>query len=134
MRIAEQWLALGDDLPLELAKVLTPKEEWKHDFPETRDLYRPFIINAYGPCRKCRRHRMYEFTKCHLPDPIIIAWHMAIGWFRKYPVVVTREGTPLDKIWAITQTGQCLDEWLMYHAQPKHYLIAAAMAAEGSTE
>ena len=29
-RTVEQWLALGEKLPVELAKVYVPKEQWKH--------------------------------------------------------------------------------------------------------
>ncbi len=134
-RTAQQWLTLGDDLAVELAKVFTPGPR-KHDFPEMRDLYRPFIINAYGPCRKCRRHRMDEFTNCHLPDRIKIDWNTAMEWFRKVPllniinILAEVSNAAIDDVedWQADEQGE-VNLWFLIYAQPKHYLIAAAMAA-----
>ena len=129
MRTAEEWVAL-DDLPVELAKVFTPGP-WKH-----AALSR---LNESGRawCRKCERWIQFgcESPKpCFVPDPINIKdWTAAKYWQGK---------CDRDKWYAMMEElyyaipediCRCPWEWIIFDAQPKHYLIAAAMAAGRST-
>lgn len=142
MRTAKDWLAVyrAGDLPLEAAKVLVPENEREHDFPEKRNIYPPFNIMRYKPCRKCGRHRMYEFKRCHLPGPIKLNWNTAMEWRDKIKMKAVRKfmvayqdvfeaecGGPTG--YANRTNSLWLDWWIL-HAQPKHYIIAACLAAE----
>ncbi len=112
---AKEWLEVPDqDLPVKLAEVLAPGP-WKHDMDSRRA----------GVCHKCKR---LPDGYCPVPDPITIDWNTAMEWFRK----VTKDEKMLSEVMdTITEKGDWSWFWI-YHAQPKHYLIAAAMAAEGS--
>ena len=79
IRTTAEWLALGD-LPLEAAKVLVPKKEWKH-------------LDAGGThCPRCgQKIRQGHYNNpglptdmmknpCSVPDPLTIDWNTAKYW------------------------------------------------------
>ena len=123
MRTAKDWLAYGDELGLELAEILTPGPSEHH-------------WGDGGRCFKCHINNINRLADepCPVPAPITIDWNTAMEWFRK------TDGAQ-DCIWEIFQIfreptiksdGPLLlfGDWLTDLAQPKHYLIAAAMAVE----
>ncbi len=131
-RTPEQWLACGDDLPLELAKVLAPKP-WKHSH---------VIDDDEKYCGKCGFSDSQQQPYCSVPDPIKIDWNTAMKWRDEACCTATGlelvyqamvdicEEEPIDYL----TDDNGFDMWLFKIAQPKHYLIVAAMAAEGATE
>ena len=131
-KTVEQWLALGDDLPVELAKVFTPKT--KHKWLEPAVYYGPSDPLGYVvKCQKCGHIKTVqeEIDGCSVPDKIKIDWNTAMEWFR-FKADRNRVEQSITAIWEA-----CVDLnvigyrwWLKYYAQPKHYLIAAAMAVE----
>ncbi len=118
-RTVKEWLALGDKLGVELARVLTPGP-WRHEWYGSTD----GVL-----CRKCYDFRDEETTPdlCPVPDSIDINdWNTAIEWFRK------TDGA-IDCLFAIwqhidnnTEHLEMWGDWLCLNAQPKHLLIAAA--------
>ena len=124
-RTPEQWLACGDDLPLELAKVLAPKP-WKHSH---------VIDDDEKYCGKCGFSDSQQQPYCSVPDPIKIDWNTAMEWRDKVPL----DSLPLfleamESLWRAEKIVVCFEDWAVCRAQPKHYLIAAAMAGERSKE
>ena len=70
MKTAKKWLGYGEELALELAKVLTPGP-WKHDMDSRRA----------GVCHKCKR---LPDGYCPVPDPIDIKdWNVAKYWQKR---------------------------------------------------
>lgn len=134
-RTAQDWLAIPEqDLPTELAKAVTPGP-WKHKRGER------------GKCLKCGRHvstvAVYEPVGCNVPDRIKIDWNTAKYWQLKCNKAIFADR--LLDIYRETCTADSIDTggfyviykyttWLRELAQPKHYLIAAAMAAERKEE
>ncbi len=124
-RTPEQWLGLGDEFGVELAKVLTPGP-YSH------------AIGHYGEwiCVKCRTTFPSDENiprTCPVPDPITIDWNMAMKWRDKTGYLDFEYW--LNEVWKpLTDFDDCFydsyDLWKDTKAQPKHYLIAAAMAAE----
>lgn len=127
-KTAGQWLAIPDDkLPTAFGEVLTPGP-WKHD--ADMDRY------GFGDCKKCgdRLGQKRSPEHCPVPDPIKIDWETAMEWFRKshecyghlreiYFIICQEAVNRSTSPW-----------WMLYESQPKHYLIAAAMAAERKEE
>ncbi len=119
MRTAEEWLAIPEDkLGVELAKLRTPGP-WKHSTPN----------RSGGRCYKCGTitddwDSAIEGSGCPVPDAININdWNVAMEWFRQHNPsrTILRQVCGPHPIDCIT--------WFLAIAQPKHYLIAAAMAA-----
>lgn len=115
-RTVDQWLAIPeDDLPTELGR-LTPGP-WVHRW-------------RYNRCKKCNvTLKEGQFKCCSVPDPIDIKdWNVATKWARKH----FGEGLLLYMKqmweWSGYELEMSFPHWLLAKAQPKHYLIAAAMA------
>lgn len=131
-RTAEQWMVLGDDLPTELAKVFTPKEECKHDWVDLI-LRMPGLCNLKYKCTRCTLHVANKTEFGCVPDPIKTDWNTAKEYqnkcndneFLKNLRQVYRESVS-DR----TTKDVLLVGWIMFDAQPRHYLIADAMALE----
>ena len=138
MRTAKEWLALGDELAVKLAEVFMPGP-WKHKRKTIK--HGQGLMNTYE-CFKCGfafspgsdGGSWEEGPDCPVPDPIVIDWNTAMEWRDK---MVEKYG---GYIWE----GALFDvEMVEIHAyqdfvmdtlsQPKHYLIAAALA-EGAKE
>ena len=136
-KTVEEWFALGDDLPLELGRVLTPgpwNHTWEEGFWNESETMRISLR-----CSKCK-----VFTKdtkrdtpsqyCSVPDPITIDGNTAMAWRDK----TVGKGLLLymKKMWEWSgyELEISFPQWLLSYAQPKHLLIAAAMAAEGEEE
>ncbi len=146
MKTVQQWLDLPkDERALEFAEVLTPGA-WKHKYQNwTRHSEHDLIFHDRC-CPKCGlcisvdvfRDRTSPWmisagpthTPCSVPDPITIDWNTAKYWQEKcdrdswYAIMEEIYYTIPDDI------CRCPWEWVIFDAQPKHYLIAAAMAAE----
>ncbi len=120
-RTAAEWLQIPEDkLGVKLAEVLTPGP-WKHGA-------------CMGPVAKCTKcGEVYwdngkfvgKGKSCSVPDPITIDWNTAMAWFRKAKPLASVLRSLCGPSW-ISETN-----WMLTEAQPKHYLIAAAME-EGS--
>lgn len=131
-KTAQQWLALPDkDLPVELGRVLTPKEEWKHRWHK--------YPRGFRKCTKCEmKHRYCKDDSCSVPDPVTIDWNTAIGIYRQ--LGPQRVDMYLHRIWEvlieipISKNYMSYEMWKDEDAQPKHYLIAAAMAVARRTK
>ena len=150
-----EWLALPDDkLGVALAKVLTPGP-WKHDLV----LHGSYSF-THWECRKCKQSFKtgqvksanytgstgYDWCEgatkdpCPVPVPIDINdWNVAMGEYRKRGP--QRVDIYLHRLWEtlirIPHEHKFLgcevmeyDMWKDECAQPKHYLIAAAMCKE----
>ena len=132
-KTVEQWLALGDDLPVELARVFTPGP-WKHDWDACGH-------NAHNKCQKCGKawassnNAIKRNFSCPIPGPIDIKdWKVAMEWRDK--AVKDKDPTMFTGI-LLECFGGGIEgdiDACFANAQPKHYLIAAAMAAERSKE
>ena len=131
-KTVQEWLELPEDeRALEFGRVLTP-EPWKHNNtglgPEGITLEYP---KSY--CPKCHKEFADTADKCEdsdlycsVPDPITIDWNTAKYWQGKcdrdswYAIMEEIYYTIPDDI------CRCPWEWVIFDAQPKHYLIAAA--------
>ncbi len=132
----QQWLGY-DDLPLELAKVFTPRP-WKHDI-------RPILDPDYRyGCKKCdAREQSYSrlaFTAdCSVPGRIKIDWNTAIPMLRKVwneakdTMLVRDTYTIAADVWRMQYpdkecySPQEIDQWLWRQASPEQQLIIAAL-------
>ena len=126
LKTAQEWLAYGDDLPVKLAKVFTPGPH-SHDFYGGKD----------EPSEKCLKCNLDEDTVecfCSVPDPITIDWNVAMEWFRKAPktqvTVIAMRSVYRFATGMRARLDYTVIRWFLEFAHPKHYLIAAAMAAE----
>ena len=122
MRTAKEWLAVPEDeLGVELAKVLTPGP-WKHKW----------VSGEQGKqvCKKCHTRYSLQAVKdsCPVPDPIKVDWNVAMEWFRESKPLKSILRSLCGPSWASATS------WMLVEAQPHHYLIAAAMAAERTEE
>ena len=135
-RTAEQWLAL-DDLPTELARALTPGP-WKHNWVHTgknnfEEVKKDGVtFQAEKICHRCKTVFPMGDTSCYgdcsVPDRIKIDWNTAMEWYKKDGKLWTVQEA-MDKIHrACTNSGDSVF-WWDHESEPKHYLIAAAMAA-----
>ncbi len=135
MTISE-WLKLPKaELDIELAKVLTPEHDWHG--------------NHYGTvCHKCYDYKGDETTPpaCSVPNPIDSDdWNVAMEWFRKFGRTRENQDTIAEihrdiydrvhipnpvHISKIGLSEGSMSWWWKYIAQPKHYLIAAAVSKE----
>lgn len=138
---AQEWLQRYDQdkdkFAIELAKVLTP-EPWKHEWG---------VGGCFTFCRKCQVNMIDKprESPCLIPNPIDINdWNVAMEWRGK---IIDKYGC---KVWSDAQTTianithplpslaeidaglEVVKAKAFYsdYAQPKHYLIAAAMAKE----
>ncbi len=129
-----EWLQLDDEtLTHKLGEVLTPKNEWKHDYK--------FVKHTGFRCKKCKSQRGTE--SCPIPNPITLDWNTGIEYYRAMgPQLVE---IYLHRIWERlvenppdTKFLGCevidYEMWKDENAQPKHYLIAAAISMEKSHE
>ena len=127
-RTAEQWLAL-DDLPTELAKSLTLNRKSAH-----RMYARKFKTDTETVwcCHKCENEwsTNQEGEPCSVPDPITIDWNTAMEWRDKVHAIRFDDAMYVIYRAASHASVWRYSDWLRRHAQPKHYLIAAAMAVE----
>lgn len=74
----EQWLQLGDELGVELAKVLTPGP-WRHRDRATMDPH--FVCECCKCGRKGKTSGQLLFkADCPVPDPIKLDWNTAMEW------------------------------------------------------
>ncbi len=127
-RSATEWLALGDDLGLELAKVLTPGP-WEHDWFD--NLHVPRCIKCQ--CDDIKGHPEY----CTAPDPIDTTdRNAAVEMIRSLFV------SPKQQAGFLTELVDVCDEapidyldcepsfmlWLLFIANARELWIAAAMA------
>ena len=147
---AAEWLQLDDDtLAAELAKVLVPGP-WEHVFvKDDGDVSTCHCVKCGGACHgpngKCWRGQPVTDTscsfytdgnmRCPIPDPIdITSWGAAMKIYRN----TDHSMDCMEKLHEVVFEGVSLYDafsvWLSQDAQPKHFLIAAAMAAEGSKE
>ena len=136
-RTVQQWLAL-DDLPTELARVLTPGP-WEHRNGGHGGEIR--CNKCFAKCDEQDNKCEYHFKPCLVPDPITIDWNTAMEWFRKYRpdyaifrdiyMAMHKSAEPwhiyLHTVW----------KWIANMCEVKEArirLIAAAMAAERKEE
>ncbi len=131
---AAEYLALPDDkLGVAVAERLS-KKPWKHEsFWHFSGKYR---------CRKCDLEHEYDTihrSGCSVPDAIDIKdFNVAMEWIRKSGRTQGRLRTwhalcHVSKI-VLRKSRPIIWQWAIFHAEPKHYLIAAALAAEGAKE
>lgn len=121
MRTAPDWLAIPEDeLGVKLAKVLN-KKPWEHDW---------FDNLRVPKCSKCGcdADSKTRTTFCSVPDRIKLDWKTAMEW-RDKTVEICGE----DVFWCELENVIYQDKYedsdvaMVTVAQPKHYLIAAAM-------
>jgi len=136
---AKEWLEVPEaELPVKLAEVLTPgpvEHEWELRIMGTEG------SQSYE-CMRCetvfhfpdRRAYLKELPCCPIPDPVKIDWNTAMEWFRKTKGAIDC----LFQIWQHhfdnAEQVESWGDWLAMTVQPKHYLLAAAIAAEGEQE
>ena len=148
-RTPKQWLAL-DELGVAVAEVLTPGP-WKHGYQNwTRHSEHDLILHDRC-CPKCGlcisvdvfRDRTSPWmisvgpteTPCPVPDAIDIKdLNVAMEWIRKSGRTQGRLRTwhalcHVGKI-VLRKSRPIIWQWAIFHAEPKHYLIAAALAAK----
>ncbi len=144
MRTAKQWLALGDDLGLELAKVFTPGP-WEHK-RERNSEYRLECVKCNAKCVSgtwacsiCEIHCPLFFDPCTVPDPVDTEdWKLVIDYIRKTFVsdrqrsdfltelVDMCDAAPVDYLGTNDDSDFML--WLLFITQPRKLWIAAALA------
>ncbi len=123
----KEWLALGDELGVELGRVLTPGP-WEHSWVSNPN---------QSQCSRCNGECDLIATPqfCPVPDPIDVNdWNTAIEWFRK------TDGA-IDCLFAIwqhidnnTEHLEMWGDWLCLNAQPKHLLISAARKMKNNAQ
>ncbi|KKL22213.1 hypothetical protein LCGC14_2437650, partial [marine sediment metagenome] len=126
-RTAGEWLALGDELGPELAKMFTP-EPWEHSWASNPNHRR---------CSRCKGECNLIATPqfCSTPDPIDTKdWNVAMEWRDKVHAIRWDDAMYVIYRAASHASVWRYSDWLRRHAQPKHFLIAAAMAAGRSKE
>lgn len=128
-----EWLSLDDNLlGVELGKILTPGP-WKHNVEP--------ISSQHVKCNKCRKTicvtgQKWDFPNsqpCPIPDAIDINdWGLAKAeqakcdgqaFYDTLRTVIAAEGE-------VGENAIYMGYWIVTHAQPKHYLIAAALAGK----
>ncbi len=127
-RTPAEWLALGDELGVELAKVFTP-EPWGHDWFD--NLHLPRCIKCQ--CDDTKGHPDH----CPAPDRIDIKdWNVAMAWRDKI-----RKGTDeynftkaLKEIQKQLYPDLRFEYWLKFRVLCRDYLRAAAMAQQTKME
>ena len=134
-RTAEQWLTL-DDLPTELARVFTPGNG-VHQYKQIE--FRQPTIGIRYKCVRCNKEwnsaeLPHGFVACSVPNPITIDWNTAMEWRDKVHAIRWDDAMYVIYRAASHASVWRYSDWLRRHAQPKHYLIAAAMAAERKEE
>ena len=125
---AQEWLALSEsEQAVKLAEVLVEKP-WKHEWHG----------DHYGTmCHKCYDYKGDETApqSCPVSDPIRIHdWDVAMEW--RVSVGEDSFYTNLKRVRSIAvgigtmESKESFLWWILFRAQPIHYLIAAAMAKE----
>ncbi len=137
---ANEWLKIPEqDLPVKLAEVLA-KKPWMCGAA--------MVDEGCCTCPKCGETywKNGKFVgsadPCPVPDPIKIegpeAWNTAMEAYRD--VGPQRADTYLHQVWEMLIESPAYVKYMGYEmwkdeeSQPKHYLIAAAMAVEGKQE
>ncbi len=153
-RTAAEWLKIPkDELGVKLAEVLKVS---KHNWLEPAVYHGP--EDPLGFVKKCQKcGHVYTIAEasipCPVPDPIKLDWNTAMEWFRKtatdYQERLTGAVVEIflyeiddgngnaDRMVGLLKKKQLEANaiaWFTFYAQPHHYLIAAAMAAEGAKE
>lgn len=113
----------ASDLAIELGRVFTP-EPWKH-----------CGMNIVpGICNRCG-NKYSPATSCTIPNPIKIDWNTTMEW-RDNTVKAFGRDVWLNALREVIAEDEeqtsCLFAGCLVSAQPKHYLIAAAMVVEGA--
>ena len=120
MPTVEQYLAMTDEkLALEAAEVLTPGP-WKHKWAAG---------GCFTFCKKCQCNMIDKprESPCTVPDRIKLDWNTAMEWRDKVNPI--RWFKALVEIWLEeTKEEVFCERDVLFDAQPRHYLIAAAMA------
>ena len=130
----KEYLAMDDKtFAVEIAKKLTPGP-WKHD-PEP-DASARFICTR---CNKNLEDYIYravpgavefnDLNDCPIPDPIILDPNTAKIWQGKYEA--SKYYSAMRDIHSEIDCDGSFDVWLLFDAQPRHYLLAAAIVLEG---
>lgn len=126
---AAERLAIPEDkLGAELAEVLTPGP-WEHDWA---------VGGCFTFCKKCQCNMIDNprHSPCPVPDPIDINnWNVAMEWRDWITCKITPSAA--DEIFSEISKieNKCFvygaepTKWWLWNAQPRHYLIAAALAA-----
>lgn len=118
---AAEWQAIPEDkCGVALAKVLTsrhgPFERWEHEIKAGSSL-----------CQKCGERNSDD--PCSIPDPIDINdWNVAMEWKNKVNLISWFSAL-VDVWFAKTNTELFSEREVLFDAQPRHYLIAAALVA-----
>ena len=125
-KTVEQWLK-EKDLPTELGRVLE-KGPYSHDFYGGE-------VEPSETCLKCKLDEDTIECFCSVPDPITIDWNTAKYWQGQCKRTVDFD-FEMETIFMGLPNARELyfTRWYMHDALPKHYLIAAAMAAERKEE
>lgn len=126
---AETLLALSEEDLIAEASKMQPKP-WKHE--EKPSAY------PNRECVKCGKTATYHVncepydkSDCTVPDPIKLDGNTAMEWRDKMPSDNLWEFiTTLEKLWMVENVQIAFEDWALYFAQPRHYLIAAILAQE----
>ncbi|KKM24263.1 hypothetical protein LCGC14_1606820 [marine sediment metagenome] len=143
-KTVQQWLDLPEDeRALELAKVFTPGQPGKHNLIKAGKNNIEHVRKTgatYQSEWKCSRCKAFfpigvddgRYGDCSVPDRIKIDWNTAMKWYRPHSKLWTYIQC-LENVWRFLSHGD-FTFWQEHEAQPKHYLIAAAMAMESKEE
>ena len=154
-RTTQDWLAMPKDkLGRALGEALTP-EPWKHELHVGGRSHKHYHCSRCGedilqsdiqvetePYHWAPGHSALRIFggDCSVPDLIDIKdWNVAMAWRDKIFGTDQQSCEMLGAIMDIETESRAWDiadvlRWWTRHAQPKHYLIAAALAKEGATE
>ena len=143
----KEYLAMDDKtFAVEIARVLTPGP-WKHinKKPISVQFQNPPIREKIYYCSKCgeifQRDNRKMKIPCPIPDPITLDWNLAMKIFRdaekqhsdinwKMEVCNAAKGYILAPHEAHAPTTM-MWIWFCVEAQPRHYILAAAIVLEG---
>lgn len=122
----EQWLAISEQvLPGKLAQALTPEKPGEHDWEYCDDKEWAWTCLRCGAIFK---DECDVDNDCPVPDPIKIDWNTAMEYRQGLYTAV------INEIWQQEDMNFGMWKWWAIFAQPRHYLIAAAMATERAKE
>lgn len=121
------------------AEVLVPKP-WKHNVPSMCLSCEKCGERLAKPGRHGFMWREKDEGPCTIPDPIDVTdWNVAMEWRDKALASDRTEDEcykfigAMEAIWKSGEMELCYDQWLLWEAQPRHYLIAAILAV-GATK
>ena len=142
----EQWLALSkDELDIVLAEVLIKNPQHALvpcDKPKIKNVDNYTIKShsngKYVWCHQCRGYWLRgkeKYGDCPVPDPIDSSdWNVAKRLQKTIPYQVRnikKWEKAMNDIWHCEEEPYyTLIHWLDWSAEPRHYLIAAAMAKD----